>query len=284
VGIVKEKRKRKKKSFPTLFRKYHGQELRYNEELANLKSKLTELADAKLTAELASEAKTVFLANMSHELRTPLNAIMGFSDLLRNGLIGPITAEQQDVIQDIYQSSAHLAALIEDILDLSRIEAGQLNIEKTEFSLKKVLESSIHLLREMTLEHNITIQLEVPDNMRMILADERRIKQVIINLLSNAIKYTLDGGRVGITVTDKGEEVQVTVWDTGIGISQADIGKLFVPFQRLNNPVTKNLPGTGLGLNFSKKLVEMHGGRIWVESEVGKGSRFSFSIPREVLA
>jgi len=272
------------KPFSTLFQQYNKRELGYRKELADLGSRLTEMADAKLSAELASEAKTIFLANMSHELRTPLNVIMGFSDLLRNGLIGPISAEQRDVVQDIYQSSEHLTSLIDDLLDLSRIEAGRLDIEKTEFSLKEMLEGSVRLLRETTREHNITIQLDVPDDMRMICADKRRIKQVIINLLSNAIKYTLDGGRVGITVTDNQEEVQVTVWDTGIGISQADIGKLFVPFQRLNNTITRNLPGTGLGLNFSKKLVEMHGGRIWVESEVGIGSKFCFAIPRVAMA
>ncbi|MFZ6007179.1 MAG: sensor histidine kinase, partial [Nitrospirota bacterium] len=220
-----------------------------------------------------------FLANMSHELRTPLNSIIGFSEIMRDGLTGPISDTHKEYLKDVWESGKHLLSLINDVLDLSKIEAGAMELEPEEFFINEILEGSLVMFKEKAMKHRIKLKADIPSDIGSITADTRKIKQVVFNLLSNAVKFTPDGGEVGITARRKDSEVEITVWDTGIGIAKGDMERLFQPFQQLEASLTKKYEGTGLGLHLSKKIVELHGGRIWVESEVGKGSRFSFTIP-----
>jgi len=231
--------------------------------------------------EEANHAKSIFLANMSHELRTPLNSIIGFSEALMKGFAGKISDEQKDYINDIFESGEHLLALINDILDLSKIEAGKMELIKCKIDVTDILERSINMFKEKIAKHNMTVNLEIAEGIKAIYADEIKLKQIIFNLLGNALKFTADGGIVGITVQDGENEVIFTIWDTGIGIDKENYSRLFLPFERFDTRTIKGSTGTGLGLHFTKKLVELHGGRIWMESELGKGSRFSFSIPKE---
>ncbi len=238
-----------------------------------------DLTRARRAAEAANRAKSDFLANMSHELRTPLNAIIGFSEIMREGMAGPLAENQRDFLRDIWESGKHLLRLINDILDISKIEAGKTALELGEFSLNEVLKSCAFMLKEKALKHGIALDLEVSDKVDFIIADQIKIKQVVLNLLSNAMKFTPDGGRVGISAR-RGEGCWlVTIWDTGIGIAEQDLSRLFLPFQQLEASATKKYEGTGLGLHLSRKFVEAHGGKIWVESAPGQGSRFSFTIP-----
>ncbi len=238
-----------------------------------------ELLDAKISAESANRAKSEFLANMSHELRTPLNAITGFSQILQDGVAGPVTSEQQDVLGNILESSNHLLTLINEILDLSKIEAGKVELKISTFPLKPFLERCKALFLEKAATKNISLNIKINEEVNSIEADEVKLKQVVYNLLSNAVKYTLTGGDVEILAKKTGEYIQITVSDTGIGIAPVNLPKLFQPFGRIETKYSKGFSGTGLGLHYSKKLVELHNGAIWVESEEGKGSRFHFTIP-----
>jgi len=247
---------------------------------------------AKLQAEAANRAKSEFLANMSHELRTPLNAIIGFSEILQDELFGSLNEKQKEYINDIYHSGRHLLALINDILDLSKVESGKMELELNRFSIGNLLKGSLTMVKEKALKHNIRLSCEIGHDADIeIEADERKMKQIIFNLLSNAVKFTPEGGSVvlsarKISAADSGIEspadsdfIEVSVKDTGIGIKQEDMEKLFKPFSQLESPYSKKYEGTGLGLALTKRFVELHGGRIWVDSEFGKGSRFSFVIP-----
>ena len=236
-----------------------------------------ELESKTAELEVASRHKSEFLASMSHELRTPLNAVIGFSEVLLERMFGELNDRQEDYLRDIWSSGKHLLALLNEILDLSKIEAGHLVLEPTEFSLQEALEHSLALVRERANRHGVRLHLDVAPDVGLVRADELRIKQVIVNLLSNAVKFTPDGGRVDVRAwADR--EVLVTVSDTGTGVAVEDRERIFDAFQQgaRTAPTTE---GTGLGLTLSKRIVELHGGRIWVDSEVGAGSTFGFAIP-----
>jgi len=254
-------------------KKYQG----HLEEL--VRERTDELAIAKERAEEMSRYKSEFLANMSHELRTPLNAILGFSEVLQDKMFGELNEKQEEYLNYIGESGQHLLSLIDDILGLAKIEVGKLEIKPAEVRLGDLLQNSLAMVKEKALKRGIDLSLKLEDKIPDIYADERMVKQVVFNLLANAVKFTPAGGKVGIEAVKEGEHTRVTVWDTGIGIKEEDKEKLFEEFQQLDSGRDKRYQGTGLGLALSKRLVEMHGGRIWVESEEGKGSRFSFTLP-----
>jgi two-component system CheB/CheR fusion protein len=238
------------------------------------------LAMAKIAAEAANQAKSEFLANMSHELRTPLNAIIGFSEVLYDQKFGPLNETQRDYLNDVLESSKHLLSLINDILDLAKVESGKMELALSNFSLKELLEHSLIFIKEKAFKQNIELSLGIAEEVGYIRADERKVRQIVFNLLSNAIKFTLDGGKIGIHARIIGFEAEVSVWDTGIGIAPEDQSKLFEEFVQLENTRTKQYKGSGLGLSLAKKLVTLHGGKIWIESEgKGKGSIFKFTLP-----
>jgi PAS domain S-box-containing protein len=239
-----------------------------------------ELLRAKQAAETASQAKSEFLANMSHELRTQLNSIIGFSEVLFDQTFGPLNDKQKDYVNDVIESGKHLLSLINDILDLSKIEAGKMELSLHVFSLKELLEGSLILIKEKALKHNIGLSTEIAEEVGPIKADERKIKQIIFNLLSNASKFTPDGGKIGLRAKRTGEMMEISVWDTGVGINPKDQSKLFEEFQQIENPYTNKVEGTGLGLALVKKYVLLHGGTIGVESK-GKdqGTTFTFTVP-----
>jgi signal transduction histidine kinase len=226
----------------------------------------------------ANQLKSQFLASMSHELRTPLNSIIGFSKVLLNRLDGDLTERQDAYLRSVHSSGTHLLRLINGILDFSRIEAGKLDVHQEEVDLhdlvSECIDTSVALLRGKPLK----IEKDVPLDMAPIRADRTKIKQVLLNLLSNAIKFTATG-RVLVRVQPEPDGIHLTVADTGIGIREHDLPRLFEPFHRLNNPLSKEAGGTGLGLAISKKFVEMHGGRIWAESRENVGSTFHFTLP-----
>jgi signal transduction histidine kinase len=241
---------------------------RMNDELRRLYGEL----------EAASRHKSEFLANMSHELRTPLNAIIGFSQVLLQRMFGEINEKQQEYLEDILSSGNHLLSLINDVLDLSKVEAGQVELEVGTFSLREALDRGVVIVRERAVKNGITLTLDLAPDVNLVDGDERRIRQVVFNLLSNAVKFTPDGGRVAVTATRVDGEVEVAVADSGPGIAYEDQERIFDEFQQTEAGVEQR-EGTGLGLALSKRLVELHGGRIWVESEPGLGSRFAFTLP-----
>ena len=245
-----------------------------------LQEKNVELENAKSVAEKTNRAKSEFLANMSHELRTPLNSIIGFSEVLQDQMFGPINKKQQEYVNNILTSGRHLLSLINDILDLSKVESGKMELECNVFSLRETLDASLMMLREKAMKNNIDLHLELAagDDVRIV-ADQRKLKQIMFNLVSNAVKFTPAGGRVDVGARRDGDFMEITVADTGLGIKEEDIPKLFQAFTQLESVYTKEYEGTGLGLALTRQLVELHGGRIWVKSGFGTGSMFSFTIP-----
>ena len=229
--------------------------------------------------EAASRHKSEFLANMSHELRTPLNAILGFSEVLAERMFGEVNEKQAEYLQDILSSGRHLLSLINDILDLSKVEAGRLELELGRFHLPTALDNALTLVRERATRHGITLTQTVDAGVGDIVADERKVKQILLNLLSNAVKFTPEGGRVGLTATTAESVVTIAVTDTGIGIAPEDQAAIFEEFRQVGRDDTRTPEGTGLGLTLAKKFVELHGGRIWLQSQVGQGSTFSFTLP-----
>jgi PAS domain S-box-containing protein len=245
-----------------------------------LQEKNVELENAKSAAEKTNLAKSDFLANMSHELRTPLNSVIGFSEVLLDQMFGPINEKQQEYVNNILTSGTHLLSLINDILDLSKVESGKMELELSAFSLRESLDASMMMLREKALKGGIELHLDLaPEADVSIVADQRKLKQILFNLVSNAVKFTHAAGTVDVSAVIDGYFIEITVADTGIGIRGDDIPKLFQEFTQLESAYTKGFEGTGLGLALTRQLVELHGGRIWVKSEFGKGSRFSFTVP-----
>ncbi len=246
---------------------------RMNDELRNVYAELEE----------ASRHKSEFLANMSHELRTPLNAIIGFSEVLRDEMVGTVNEKQAEYLDDIISSGHHLLSLINDVLDLSKVEAGQVELEVRPFSLREALERGVVMVRERATEEGVRVALDTDPEVDVVDGDERRIKQVIFNLLSNAVKFTPSGGEVDVSATRVNGEVMVSIADTGPGIAPEDRERIFEEFQQTETGVGQR-EGTGLGLALSKRFVELHGGRIWLESEVGHGSTFTFALPARSMS
>jgi PAS domain S-box-containing protein len=245
-----------------------------------LQEKNIELESARAVAEKTNLTKSDFLANMSHELRTPLNSVIGFSEVLQDQMFGPINEKQQEYINNILTSGRHLLSLINDILDLSKVESGKMELELSTFLLRELLDASMMMLREKALKGGIELHLDLALEADVrIMADQRKLKQILFNLLSNAVKFTPTAGTVNVSAVRDGDFIEITVADTGIGIREEDIPKLFQAFTQLESVYTKGFEGTGLGLALTRQLVELHNGRIWVKSEFGTGSRFSFAIP-----
>ncbi len=240
-----------------------------------------EIEDKSHQLEVASQHKSEFLANMSHELRTPLNAIIGFSEVLAERMFGEVNDKQAEYLADILESGRHLLSLINDILDLSKIEAGRMELEPTTFHLPNAIENALTLVRERAQRHGITLGRTVDERLGMIDADERKVKQVLLNLLSNALKFTPEGGRIDVRAAARDDAVEISVTDTGVGIAPEDQATVFEEFRQVGS-AAKKVEGTGLGLAISRKFIELHGGRIWVESQVGKGSTFAFTLPLSI--
>ncbi|MDZ4163546.1 MAG: ATP-binding protein [Smithellaceae bacterium] len=277
---------KKEKQLDTMNRELARAQASLQEAIERLNLQNRELAAARCQADAASQAKSDFLANMSHELRTPLNSIIGFSEILADHLFGGLNLRQQTYVDNIHGSGRHLLSLINDILDLSKVEAGSMALEPSMFSLRTVLESSVVMLQEKAFKHSIDLRLELaPEAAGTIEADERKLKQILFNLLSNAVKFTNDGGRVTLRarrvgMADAQCAIEISVEDTGIGIKEEDAPRLFQAFSQVHSTgYNKEYEGTGLGLALTKRLVELHGGKIWMESELGRGSTFTFTLP-----
>ena len=246
---------------------------------------------AKSVAESASKAKSEFLANMSHELRTPLNHIIGFSEILIDGSLGTLTEIQAEYLSDVLDSSKHLLSLINDILDLSKVESGKLELTSSDIDLELLIENSLVMIKEKALKHSISLNTRyenVPDRIR---ADERKLKQILYNLLSNAVKFTPDGGTITVSVEQlkdtmisdtelhKGSVI-ISVEDSGIGIMKDNLDRVFNPFEQIDSSTSRHAEGTGLGLALTRRLVHLHDGKIWAESEgENRGSTFKFILP-----
>jgi signal transduction histidine kinase len=243
---------------------------RMNDELRRLYGELEEI----------SRHKSEFLANMSHELRTPLNAVIGFSDVLLETMFGPLNDKQREYLSDIRASGHHLLELLNDILDLSKVEAGRMDLNMSEFSLLDAIDQGLMVVRERANSHKIRLTVDADEELAVMEGDELRVKQVLWNLLTNAVKFTPDGGSVEVIARHIDGEVVVLVRDTGIGVPEEDHDRIFDSFQQggRRGP-SPHIEGTGLGLTLSKRIVELHGGRIWLDSEVGVGSTFGFALP-----
>ncbi|HZN24632.1 MAG TPA: ATP-binding protein [Burkholderiales bacterium] len=242
-----------------------------------------EIQDKSVELELANRHKSAFLANVSHELRTPLNAIIGFSEVLRERMFGEINEKQAEYLEDIHSSGKHLLSLINDILNLSKIEAGRMDLELSRFDLEEALHQSVSLVRERASRNRIQLSLDMTAEIGEWVADERKLKQIMLNLLSNAVKFTPEGGTVSVLVRRAGTDVEIAVADTGVGIAEDHLAIIFEEFRQVGADYRRKAEGTGLGLALTRKFVELHGGTMHVESAPGKGSTFTFTLPEKVL-
>jgi signal transduction histidine kinase len=238
-----------------------------------------ELVVTKRQLEATNRHKSDFLAHMSHELRTPLNSIIGFSEVLREKMFGPLNEKQDDYLKDIHDSGRHLLSLINDILDLSKIEAGKMELQLSTFDLPSAIGNAITLVRERAMRHGVALGTDIDSRLGAFDADERKLKQILLNLLSNAVKFTPQGGRVDVSAKLDTDKVEIAVRDTGAGISPEDQATLFQEFRQVGKDSARKSEGTGLGLALSKKFIELHGGGIRVDSVPGKGSTFAFTLP-----
>jgi signal transduction histidine kinase len=237
-----------------------------------------EIQDKSRQLEIASQHKSQFLANMSHELRTPLNAILGYTELMADSAYGEPSEKMLGVLKRLEANGKHLLGLINDVLDLSKIEAGQLVLELSDYSVQDIAQTVRSTLEPLAADKKLAFKVEVAPQLPPGRGDGRRLTQVLINLVGNAIKFT-DAGEVAIKASANNGSFHVSVRDTGPGISTADQAKLFQEFQQADNAITKKKGGSGLGLAISRRIIEMHGGRIWVESQPGQGSTFAFTLP-----
>ncbi|HSS37894.1 MAG TPA: ATP-binding protein, partial [Polyangia bacterium] len=233
----------------------------------------------KIRAESANQAKSEFLANMSHELRTPLNAVIGFSELLEQEIFGTLNDKQRTYVSNVLVSGRHLLQLVNDILDISKVEAGRMDLAYERTPIGSVVDVVRGVIGALVAKRGISLEVEVPPDLPDVYVDPGRIKQVLYNLISNAIKFTARGGVVRLTVRSDARNLVVSVADTGIGIAPGDLPRLFREFEQLAQPNGVRPEGTGLGLALTRRLVELHGGRVEVESELGRGSTFSVHLP-----
>jgi signal transduction histidine kinase len=247
-------------------------------DLTELKRVEAELRSAKEQAEAANRHKSEFLANMSHELRTPLNAVLGYAELIRDGIYGEVPQKIREVIERVQHNGRHLLGLINDVLDLSKIEAGQLTLAEADYSLRKLVLEVASATEALTSEKRLAFEVDVPADLPLGRGDERRITQVLLNLVSNAIKFT-DAGKVRVQARVEDGSLLVAVADTGVGIAPEDQERIFGEFQQVDSSSTRKKGGTGLGLAIARRIVELHGGRIWVESTQGHGATFHFTLP-----
>jgi signal transduction histidine kinase len=258
---------------------YAELEQRVEDRTRDLAVAMEQLEQKSGELETVSRHKSEFLANMSHELRTPLNAIIGFSEVLRERMFGELNDVQLEYVNDVLEAGQHLLSLINDILDLSKVEAGRMELDLGDVAIAQTLNSGLTMHGERAGRNGITLGLDVDSNVGVIRADERKLRQVIFNLLSNAVKFTPPGGRVDVTARLTDGVVEVAVSDSGAGIAPADQERIFEEFQQARDPSSPAREGTGLGLTLSRKFIELHGGRLWVESELGAGSTFRFTLP-----
>jgi signal transduction histidine kinase len=248
----------------------------------NLNRMNDELSELYIRIESANRHKSEFLAHMSHELRTPLNAVIGFSQMLEQQLFGELNEKQMEYVQDIHSSGQHLLSLINDILDLSKIDAGRMELDLSEFEIPLAIENALTLIKERAGRHGIAVSLEVDKRLNTFTGDERKFKQILLNLLSNAVKFTPDGGSIVVNARLDNGNIEIAVSDTGVGISPEDQAGVFEEFHQVRDDVSLASEGTGLGLTLTKRFVELHGGRIWVKSALGEGSTFTFVLPEKL--
>jgi signal transduction histidine kinase len=258
----------------------YAQVRQHAEELeAKVEARTQDLQEANASLAAASQHKSEFLASMSHELRTPLNAIIGFSEVLLERMFGALNEKQAEFLQDVLSSGRHLLSLINDILDLSKVEAGRMELHLEPFNLPLAIEGATTFVRERANRHGISLGLDLDERLGEFVADERKVRQILLNLLSNAVKFTPDGGQVSVMARLAEDHVEISVRDTGIGIGPEDQGVIFEAFRQVGRGQGQKREGTGLGLTLAREYVELHGGKIGLQSEVGKGSTFTFTLP-----